>query len=1018
MVRPLFRVPSSLSPAIVLAALAGQAAAQVFTGAAPPSTPGQPFDWFAIRDTGSVCGGPSDHVLLNNWSAQWCSNTPTPAFPSGAVNLNGFDVTCFQDAATLSVLNPVGGLLRLGAGTQSFGTLNNQGSALIARGLIGNSIHSTVINNTGTFTDFGGGNGTNVGNITFNNFGTLSNGGGSFDMIPAPGQPWSGTCTLTNNSGAVVESVTSGANTGSGAFPNWVVHNNGTIRTLAGCGLNFSGCEIHSAGTWNTGAGTIGNGMDINGCSLQGVFTGTTANDSGIRFNGTITFPEDTTLNIGGNGVYRWVGPTFTIAPGKTLTNAGTMNIIGPHTHPTSGAIVNTGIVNQGGNVRLDGGTYTNSATGVYTLSSGVFTATAPHTLVNHGLLRGSSTGNAMNGIVFQNTGTVLSEAAGNLNFSSCAITSSGTWNTGAGNTGNGMDFFNCSLQGTFTGSTANDGGFRFDGAITFPEDTTLNFSGNGAYRWVGPSFTIAPGKTLTNAGTLNIIGPHTHPTSGTFLNTGVINQGGTVRLDGGTYTNAAGATCTITSGGFSATAAHSLVNDGTMWAGNGGANFSGVSFRTTGSVRNNATNGTGFTFGGCDITSTASATWSTSPTSDGFDFSSSTIRGPFNGTTTDTNDWRLNGTITVADDTTLHVTGGGLTRWVCSSITIAPGKTLTNTGVLGNLNGCTLQGAMVNNGELDYYNGSSTFAGHTLVNNGVINWYSHDFNAAAGGGTFTNNGTITVMPNTSSGVHVSTVNNSLISIGSAAGSASWGSTINTLVQTATGVVRLTSPTEPTSTLNVPANSTLSGGTIEGNGAVAVDFLGTSNFGSVLLDANQRAAGSGRLQLRGSANFSPNTRTRVRIDGPGPNDRTSIDCWRTLSLHGTLEVAFPAEFIPTIGTTWTIASAQTRIGTFDSVVLLGSDPEVQVAVGYSPTAVTVTITHTTCDSIDFNHDTLFPDTQDITDFLSVFSGGVCDGQLPSDPACNTDIDFNNDSLYPDTDDISALLRVFSGGPCT
>ena len=31
---------------------------------------------------------------------------------------------------------------------------------------------------------------------------------------------------------------------------------------------------------------------------------------------------------------------------------------------------------------------------------------------------------------------------------------------------------------------------------------------------------------------------------------------------------------------------------------------------------------------------------------------------------------------------------------------------------------------------------------------------------------------------------------------------------------------------------------------------------------------------------------------------------------------------------------------------------------------------------TTCDTIDFNGDTLFPDTQDIADFLTVFAGGA------------------------------------------
>ncbi|HEX2836902.1 MAG TPA: hypothetical protein VHN77_02115 [Phycisphaerales bacterium] len=66
-----------------------------------------------------------------------------------------------------------------------------------------------------------------------------------------------------------------------------------------------------------------------------------------------------------------------------------------------------------------------------------------------------------------------------------------------------------------------------------------------------------------------------------------------------------------------------------------------------------------------------------------------------------------------------------------------------------------------------------------------------------------------------------------------------------------------------------------------------------------------------------------------------------------------------------------------------------------------------------CDSTDFNQDGLFPDTMDIDDFLSVFSGGLCsDGTM-----CNTDTDFNNDGLFPDTMDIDSLLSVFSGGPC-
>ncbi len=69
------------------------------------------------------------------------------------------------------------------------------------------------------------------------------------------------------------------------------------------------------------------------------------------------------------------------------------------------------------------------------------------------------------------------------------------------------------------------------------------------------------------------------------------------------------------------------------------------------------------------------------------------------------------------------------------------------------------------------------------------------------------------------------------------------------------------------------------------------------------------------------------------------------------------------------------------------------------------------ITGTACDSIDFNRDTLFPDVQDIADFLTVFSGEPCPAG-----ACG-DIDFNNDGLLPDTADIESLLSVFAGGPC-
>ncbi len=90
-------------------------------------------------------------------------------------------------------------------------------------------------------------------------------------------------------------------------------------------------------------------------------------------------------------------------------------------------------------------------------------------------------------------------------------------------------------------------------------------------------------------------------------------------------------------------------------------------------------------------------------------------------------------------------------------------------------------------------------------------------------------------------------------------------------------------------------------------------------------------------------------------------------------------------------------------------------PSASVGAGNTTVSLTATVVSpcvAQCDPVDFNGDTLFPDTQDITDFITVFGGGAC----PTG-TCG-DIDFNNDGLFPDTDDISALIRVFGGGACT
>jgi hypothetical protein len=80
----------------------------------------------------------------------------------------------------------------------------------------------------------------------------------------------------------------------------------------------------------------------------------------------------------------------------------------------------------------------------------------------------------------------------------------------------------------------------------------------------------------------------------------------------------------------------------------------------------------------------------------------------------------------------------------------------------------------------------------------------------------------------------------------------------------------------------------------------------------------------------------------------------------------------------------------------------------------SRTSDAAVVTVAGCDTIDFNGDGIFPDNQDIIDFIEVFAGAPC----PTAPSftCN-DIDFNNDAIFPDNQDIVDFLNVFAGAAC-
>ncbi len=203
-----------------------------------------------------------------------------------------------------------------------------------------------------------------------------------------------------------------------------------------------------------------GAGIEFNGSTtLRGIFNGHTATPGTFRLNNSIHFADDTTINITGAGMERWVASSVVVAPGKTLTNTGTFR-----THNAcnmSGQFVSDGTWLDLGGSNLLNAVITNNSLfsrfGSHPLQPA--TGSGPHRFVNNGTFE-SPTGvprNDISFIEFQNTGTVRNLASQGMVFTACAITSTPTaqWHVVHGeNVTAGFEIIDCSIQGTFAGST------------------------------------------------------------------------------------------------------------------------------------------------------------------------------------------------------------------------------------------------------------------------------------------------------------------------------------------------------------------------------------------------------------------------------------------------------------------------------------------------------------------------------------------------------------------------------------
>ncbi|HYF15201.1 MAG TPA: hypothetical protein VD971_09045 [Phycisphaerales bacterium] len=198
-----------------------------------------------------------------------------------------------------------------------------------------------------------------------------------------------------------------------------------------------------------------------------------------------------------------------------------------------------------------------------------------------------------------------------------------------------------------------------------------------------------------------------------------------------------------------------------------------------------------------------------------------------------------------------------------------------------------------------------------------------------------------------------------------------------------------------------------SGGAVGGSGVINCNVL---NAGGTLTPG----ASPGVLTINGTYTQAGSGVMEVEIGGEGvgtQHDQLSLSGNSTLD--GTLRIIVAPGYVPTLGAQHVIVNhtSGTRTGGFANVEVVGAEPGVAFAPFYLAGSVVIGVTSTTCSGIDFNQDGLFPDNQDIEDFLSVFGGGAC-----STGVCQ-DIDFNNDGLFPDNQDLQDFFDVFGGGSC-
>jgi hypothetical protein len=273
-------------------------------------------------------------------------------------------------------------------------------------------------------------------------------------------------------------------------------------------------------------------------------------------------------VSISNGATFSWQSGSLTLrnpsdnSPG-TLSNLGSLQMVGSYARYLSGVLVNTGtLVHEDGSNYFNGASLQNSGTAEVRLG-GWYNNTGTNSLVNTGTLNKTTTNNFTITVPMQQQGATVNVQAGTLTLSAGSNTHQDvSWSVASGASlrlPSGTHTFVGTHSGAIAGTLLQTGGTVQAGS----NGATFNFTGTG-YQWV--EHTLNGGSAgLTNAGLLRMVNSYGRYLSGVLVNTGTL-----VHEDGSTYFNGASlqnsSTVEVRLGGwYNNTGTNSLVNTGTL---------------------------------------------------------------------------------------------------------------------------------------------------------------------------------------------------------------------------------------------------------------------------------------------------------------------------------------------------------------------------------------------------------------------------------------------------------------------